>query len=105
VLKSAYRSGDGDRRLSELARCIEFVPEAASVDDALETMLRRREHMLMVVDEYGGLEGIVTLEDAVETLLGREIVDEDDDVVDLQQMARERAHPGARRRPKNAGGE
>jgi CBS domain containing-hemolysin-like protein len=64
-------------------------------------MLHRREHMLLVVDEYGGLEGIVTLEDAIETLLGREIVDEDDDVVDLQRMARERARRVGRRRPDN----
>ncbi|UCE61902.1 MAG: CBS domain-containing protein, partial [Phycisphaerales bacterium] len=84
----AYRSGQGNTTLSEFARPIEAVPEQASVAAALELMLRNREHILLVVDEYGGLEGIVTLEDAIETLLGMEIVDEADATADLQALAR-----------------
>lgn len=87
-LTEAYRSGQGNTTLSEFARPIKAVPEQASVAAALELMLRNREHILLVVDEYGGLDGIVTLEDTIETLLGMEIVDEADATADLQALAR-----------------
>jgi CBS domain containing-hemolysin-like protein len=45
-------------------------------------------HLMLVVDEYGGVEGIITLEDVLETLLGIEIVDEKDNAVDMQKEAR-----------------
>jgi len=51
-------------------------------------LLRLRVHMMLVVDEYGGVEGIITLEDVLETLLGLEIVDEKDNAVDMQKEAR-----------------
>jgi len=87
-LMDAYRSGRGDTTLSEFTRPIQVVPEQASVSDALDIMLKNREHILLVVDEYGGVEGIVTLEDVIETLLGVEIVDESDTTADLQELAR-----------------
>ena len=87
-LTEAHRSGNRGATLSEFSRPIQAVPEQASVGAALELMLRDREHILLVVDEYGGLEGIVTLEDAIETLLGMEIVDETDTAADLQALAR-----------------
>ena len=74
--------------LSALARPMRFVPEVATVRQLLDTMLQKREHIVGAVNEYGGLEGIVTLEDAIETLLGREIVDESDTTPDLQEHAR-----------------
>jgi CBS domain containing-hemolysin-like protein len=52
--------------------------------------IKKREHLFIVDDEYGQLVGIVTLEDAIETLLGREIVDETDTVTDLQELAKTR---------------
>ena len=91
-LIEAYRSGKGSAALSALARSIQAVPEQASVADALNLMLQKREHILLVVDEYGGLEGIITLEDTIESLLGLEIVDESDAAVDLQDVARRRTH-------------
>ncbi len=55
-----------------------------------EQLLQNKEHMALVVDEYGGMDGVVTMEDIIETLLGLEIVDESDAVTDMQQLARER---------------
>ena len=90
-VNEAYRSGKGGATLSEFSRSIQAVPEQASVASALDLMLQNREHILLVVDEYGGLEGIITLEDAIETLLGMEIVDETDAAIDLQNLARQLA--------------
>ncbi len=82
--------GRGDQTLSELARPLHVVPETASVQDALYQFLQRHEHLFLVVDEYGGSAGIITLEDTIETILGMEIVDETDDAADMQDEARKR---------------
>ena len=52
--------------------------------------LERRQHLFAVIDEYGGLTGILTLEDVLEEILGREIVDESDTVTDMRELARRR---------------
>jgi len=77
-----------DTRLSSLARHIKLVPEVATLILVFEQFLNTREHIAMAVDEYGGIEGIVTMEDIVETLLGIEIVDETDVTIDMQALAR-----------------
>lgn len=76
------------KKLSDLKRKILTIPETASMTNLFELLLTKHEHILRVVDEYGGFEGIVTLEDLVETLLGLEIVDEDDKNVDMRALAR-----------------
>jgi CBS domain containing-hemolysin-like protein len=90
-INKALSEGRGSEPLSSLAKRISAVPEVVTVADAFEQMLREGQHILLVVDEYGGTEGIVTLEDLIETLLGQEIVDETDTVTDMQELARRKA--------------
>jgi len=86
-----------DSKLHEFKREIKAVSSSNSLSELFEFLLNRREHILLVVDEYGGMEGIVTLEDVVETLLGLEIVDEADKTVDMQALARTLWEKRARR--------
>jgi CBS domain containing-hemolysin-like protein len=93
VLKSevlAAPPAKGNEPLASLAKPLRFVPASANALDLLDSFLRRREHMVMVVDEYGGIMGLLTLEDVLESLVGSEIVDEKDQVDDLQDLARRR---------------
>ncbi len=96
-LLAARSEGRTETRLSELARPVHAVPWAATLPTVLETFLRRREHLFLVVDEYGGTAGIVTLEDVLETLLGAEIVDETDSVEDMRKLARQLVNARQRR--------
>jgi CBS domain containing-hemolysin-like protein len=77
-------------KLEALKRNVPAVPETLSLSKLLEDMLTLHQHIAIVVDEYGGTAGIVTLEDVLETLLGIEISDEMDDVEDMRLLARQR---------------
>lgn len=79
---------DKDKPLSQFKRDIISIPESYNILDLFNDFIERREHIALVVDDYGGMAGIVTMEDIVETLLGAEIVDETDKIVDLQDMAK-----------------
>lgn len=87
VYLRALKNEDG-RTLADLARPHMVVPESLPVPELFERMLDKREHIAVVVDEYGGVDGVVTMEDVLETLLGMQIVDEADRVKSLRQMAR-----------------
>jgi CBS domain containing-hemolysin-like protein len=76
-LMGAERDGKGAAPVSELMRPARFVPETKRVPDMLREMQRDKFHMAVVIDEYGGTAGLVTLEDIIEELVG-EIVDEFD---------------------------
>ena len=76
-------------RLSELVRPILSFQETESVSTIWERLLEKKEHISVIIDEYGCLRGIVTMEDVIETMLGTEIVDEKDTVTDMQAYARE----------------
>jgi putative hemolysin len=76
-LLAAWRQGEQDRTVAHLMREAYFVPEAKKVDDLLAEMQSKRVHMAIVVDEYGGTAGVVTIEDVVEEIVG-EIRDEYD---------------------------
>ena len=78
----------GNMQLKDLKRKIEAVPEVVPIPELFKLFLEKNAHIAMVVDEYGGMAGIVTMEDVIETLLGLEIKDEMDKVEDLQQLAR-----------------
>jgi CBS domain containing-hemolysin-like protein len=86
----AENEGRKDEKLRELTSPIFRVRQELPVLQLLDQFIKRREHLFLVEDEYGQTAGIVTLEDAVETLLGREIMDESDTVEDMQQLARSR---------------
>ena len=79
-----------EKKLSEISRPILSFPESASVSAVWEKMLAKKEHISVVIDEYGCFRGIVTMEDIIETVLGFEIVDENDKVEDMQKLARDK---------------
>jgi CBS domain containing-hemolysin-like protein len=79
-----------DLKLKDIKREIVAFPESTTLFTAWEELLNKREQISLVIDEYGGMAGIATLEDIIETLLGFEIVDEKDRVEDMQQYAMER---------------
>lgn len=85
-----YQSeGNGEKKIREICRDVLIIPEVISLKNVLEKLLETQEHIAVVVDEYGGLAGVVTMEDVVETLLGMEIVDEIDAIEDMQELARD----------------
>lgn len=77
-------------KLKDIKRDIVVVPNAIVLFNLWEKLLEKKEHIALIVDEYGGLDGIVTMEDIIETLLGLEIVDEKDTITDMQKHARDR---------------
>ncbi len=79
----------GDVKIETLKRDIYTVPDSMPLSELLEFLLDERQHIALVVGEYGGTKGLVTIEDVVETLLGMEIVDEMDRVEDMRALARQ----------------
>jgi CBS domain containing-hemolysin-like protein len=79
---------NGTKKLSEIKRPIIIVDRNLPIPELFEQLVTNRNHMALVVDEYGSVSGIVTMEDVIETLLGLEIMDESDNVSDLQVQAR-----------------
>ena len=88
-LLAALVQGQGDAAVRSVMRQVNYVPDTERTDRLIKTFQSLREHLMVVVDEYGGVSGVVTLEDTLEVLTG-EIVDETDRNVDLQALARQR---------------
>ena len=80
--------GNGSKKLEELKRDIIIIDRNLPIPTLFEQLVKTRNHMALVVDEYGSVSGLVTMEDVIETLLGLEIMDESDNVSDLQYQAR-----------------
>ena len=80
--------GETDTAMSELRRDLTHVKVTMQLRELFDHLLQFDQHIALVVDQFGGTAGIVTLEDVVETLLGLEIVDEADTIEDLQALAR-----------------
>ena len=89
--------GNGNKLLSELKRNIIIVNRSLPIPKLFEQLVESRNHMALVVDEYGSVSGLVTMEDVIETLLGLEIMDESDNVSDLQLLARKSWETRAKR--------
>jgi CBS domain containing-hemolysin-like protein len=86
----ALAEGKADMPLTDLMRPVHFAAETARLNNVLMEFIGRREQLFVVIDEYGGLSGVITLEDILEEILGREIIDESDQVADKRALARER---------------
>lgn len=74
--------------LSELKISVSFIEDTVALPNLIESLSQKRAHLAIVVDNYGSITGLVTMEDLMETLLGIEIMDETDTVADLQKLAR-----------------
>ena len=86
-----------EKTLSEICRDIIIVERNLPIPTVFEKLVESKNHMALVVDEYGTVTGLVTMEDVIETLLGLEIMDESDDVADLQKQARKSWETRAKR--------
>jgi CBS domain containing-hemolysin-like protein len=79
---------EGDQTLKAVARPITVVKESQNIQSTFNHLMANREQIALVIDKFGGMAGIVTVEDIIETLLGLEIVDELDNIDDMQKLAR-----------------
>ena len=84
---------NGDSALSSIKRKSIFSNYESSIPKIFDKLIQAREHISMVIDEHGTVRGLVTMEDIIETLLGREIMDETDTVKDMQVLAKNKNEP------------
>ncbi|MEN1783685.1 MAG: hemolysin family protein [Bacteroidota bacterium] len=87
----------GEQKLSSIRREILVTDRTKPIPELLKTFVEKKEHLSLVVDEYGSVSGLVSMEDVIETLLGLEIMDESDNVEDLQVLARKNWEGRAKR--------
>lgn len=90
ILKNNSNNKNVKTNLSEFKRDILTVPNTINLFVLFNRLIEKKEHISIVVDEYGGLDGIITMEDVIETFLGLEIMDESDQVVDMQKYAKQK---------------
>jgi CBS domain containing-hemolysin-like protein len=96
-LLEAMISGKGEESLASIKRNILITDRDLSIPDLFDKLIKEKEHIALVVDEYGSISGLVSQEDVIETLLGLEIMDESDSVADLQAHARKSWEARAKR--------
>lgn len=97
TLLEAIINGKGNETLASIKRDIIITNRDLSISNLFDKLIKEKEHIALVVDEYGSVSGIVSQEDVIETLLGLEIMDESDSVEDLQSYARKSWESRAKR--------
>ena len=97
----ALANDQDDKRLSDLAKPVRFVLDTMTLDRVLVKFLESRMHLFVVLDEYGGVSGVISLEDVLEEILGKEIIDETDQVADMRELARTRREALLRQRARD----
>lgn len=103
LLKAKANDQDGEL-VEKLMQEVSFVPETVTVANALQVFLKAHQQLLVVVDEFGAMAGVLTMEDVMEHLLGREIFEKDDVAVDMRELARAKLQKQNRaRRPTEPG--
>ncbi|WP_108808083.1 CNNM domain-containing protein [Aquimarina spinulae] len=88
---------NGHKKIGEIKRPILFTTRNLPIPDLFNELIQSKNHLALVVDEYGSVNGLVTMEDVIETLLGLEIVDESDTETDMQILARKNWENRAKR--------
>ena len=95
------KANDQDLTLVEqLMHEVHFIPETVTIANALQVFLKTHQQLLVVVDEFGTTSGVLTMEDVIEQLLGREIFEKDDMAVDMRELARSRQQKPSRGAPR-----
>ncbi|MGD9948559.1 MAG: hemolysin family protein [Desulfobulbus sp.] len=79
--------GQDEVKLSQIMRPVHFVPETAPLDRIFVDFFERYQHLFVVVDEYGSVTGVISMEDILEEIIGREIVDESDKARNMRELA------------------
>lgn len=97
VLLAAARQ-QMDQKLTSLQQAVHFVPETAPLNRILIEFFNRRQHLFVVVDEYGSMTGIISMEDVLEEIVGREIIDESDKALDMRELARKQSLESMKKR-------
>ncbi|MDO6762705.1 CNNM domain-containing protein [Agarivorans sp. 1_MG-2023] len=87
-IMSAALNKEGSRQVGEFSRELLMLPASVSIRHAYQRLLQARDLIAAVVNEYGEVQGLLTMEDIIETLLGQEITDESDAIEDMQRLAR-----------------
>ena len=91
-----------DTLLSKMVEPALYVPETANGADTLQSFLAKHQQMAIVVDEFGSVTGVVTMEDIIEHILGREIFEKDDVAIDMRELARAKNNQKRGKEIKNA---
>ncbi|MCG6200919.1 CNNM domain-containing protein [Psychromonas antarctica] len=99
-LYECERHGQGDKQLQDIKQPFYRISKEFPVLNALDLFIKRHEQLFLVDDRFGQTVGVVTLEDVMETLLGREIIDESDQVADMQKLAKEHYRERLRKQTK-----
>ncbi|MCB0659019.1 MAG: DUF21 domain-containing protein, partial [Saprospiraceae bacterium] len=89
-LLQALLKQEGTQILAQIKRPILFLSDQLPLPQVFDRLMKQRTHIAIVIDEFGSVAGLLTVEDIIETILGLEIVDESDSTADLQQVAREK---------------